>query len=42
MVKGIQNRNLSFDLIQQLGRWAYKLCPDEPAFQEMYRSLNLR
>ncbi|QMS89362.1 peptidase M, neutral zinc metallopeptidase site [Nostoc edaphicum CCNP1411] len=42
LLKGIQNRNLSFDLIQQLGRWAYQLCPDEPAFQEIYRSLNIR
>ncbi|WP_375513024.1 peptidase M, neutral zinc metallopeptidase site [uncultured Nostoc sp.] len=42
LIKGIQNRDLSFDFIQQLGRWAYELCPDEPAFQEMYRSLNLR
>ena len=28
--------------IQQLGRWAYEICPDEPAFQEVYRSLRLR
>ncbi|MEH2289427.1 peptidase M, neutral zinc metallopeptidase site [Nostoc sp.] len=42
LVKGIQNRNLSFDLIQQLGRWAYELCPDEPAFQEIYHSLKIR
>lgn len=42
LVQGIQNRNLSFDLIQQLGRWAYELCPDEPAFQEIYHSLKIR
>ncbi|MEH2112600.1 hypothetical protein [Nostoc sp.] len=42
LLKGVQNRDLSFDLIQQLGRWAYELCPDEPAFQEIYRSLNIR
>lgn len=29
-------------LIQQLGSWAYELCPNEPAFQEVYRQLNLR
>ncbi|MCC5665130.1 peptidase M, neutral zinc metallopeptidase site [Nostoc sp. CHAB 5784] len=42
LLKGIQNRDLSFNLIQQLGRWAYELCPDEPAFQEIYRSLKIR
>ncbi|MEH2081686.1 MAG: peptidase M, neutral zinc metallopeptidase site [Nostoc sp.] len=42
LVKGIQNRNLSFDLIQQLGRWAYELCPEELAFQEIYHSLKIR
>ncbi|QFS42931.1 peptidase M, neutral zinc metallopeptidase site [Nostoc sphaeroides] len=42
LLKGIQNRDLSFDLVQQLGSWAYELCPDEPAFQEMYHSLKIR
>ncbi|MEH1766784.1 MAG: peptidase M, neutral zinc metallopeptidase site [Nostoc sp.] len=42
LLKGIQNRDLSFDLIQQLGRWSYELCPDEPAFQEIYHSLKIR
>ncbi|MCC5601290.1 peptidase M, neutral zinc metallopeptidase site [Nostoc favosum] len=42
LLKGIQNRDLSFNLIQQLGSWAYELCPDEPAFQEIYRSLKIR
>ncbi|MEH1857952.1 MAG: hypothetical protein V7L21_08125 [Nostoc sp.] len=41
LVKGIENCDLSFDLIQQLGRWAYELCPDEPAFQEIYHSLKI-
>jgi len=27
--------------IQQLGRWAYEICPHQPAFQEVYRSLEL-
>lgn len=29
-------------LIQQLGYWAYELCPNEPDFQEVYHQLNLR
>ncbi|WP_230966417.1 hypothetical protein [Nostoc commune] len=41
LLKGIKNRDLSFDLIQQLGGWAYELCPDEPAFQETYHSLKI-
>ena len=27
--------------IQQLGHWAYEICPNEPAFQEIYRSLRI-
>ncbi|MEA5619817.1 peptidase M, neutral zinc metallopeptidase site [Cronbergia sp. UHCC 0137] len=27
--------------ILQLGHWAYEICPDEPAFQEIYRILGL-
>ncbi len=42
LIKGIENRNLPFDLVQKLGRWAYQLCPYEPAFQEIFRTLNLR
>ncbi len=41
LLKGIKNRDLSFDLIQQLGRWAYELCPAEPAFKEIYHSLKI-
>ena len=41
LVKGMQKKNLSLDIIKQLGRWAYELCPDEPAFQEIFHSLNL-
>ena len=26
-----------YQAVQQLGRWAYEICPDEPAFQEVYR-----
>jgi len=27
--------------IQQLGRWAYEICPHEPAFKEIYHSLRI-
>lgn len=42
LLKGIENHDLSFDSIQKLGRLAYELCPDEPAFQEIYHSLKIR
>ncbi|MDF5727987.1 MAG: peptidase M, neutral zinc metallopeptidase site [Rhizonema sp. PD38] len=29
-------------MIHKLGRFAYEICPDESAFQEIYRSLKLR
>ncbi|MDJ0678142.1 MAG: peptidase M, neutral zinc metallopeptidase site [Calothrix sp. MO_167.B42] len=41
LIKGIQQRSLSIEVVQQLGKWAYEICPDEPAFQEIYRSLNI-
>jgi tetratricopeptide (TPR) repeat protein len=31
-----------YEMIQQLGSWAYEICPDAPEFQEIYRSLRLR
>ncbi len=41
LLKGAENRSLYFGDLQRLGRWAYELCPHEPAFQEIYRSLNI-
>ncbi|MBD2777211.1 peptidase M, neutral zinc metallopeptidase site [Iningainema sp. BLCCT55] len=37
-----KNGDLTSNQIQQLGRWAYEICPDEYAFQEVYHSLRLR
>ncbi len=31
----------NYQTIQQLGHWAYEICPNEPAFQEIYRSLRI-
>ncbi|AFZ15171.1 hypothetical protein Cri9333_4388 [Crinalium epipsammum PCC 9333] len=43
LVEGVNNSTIREpDLIRQLGRWAYEICPNEPAFQEVYRSLGLR
>ncbi|HLP87986.1 MAG TPA: peptidase M, neutral zinc metallopeptidase site [Nostocaceae cyanobacterium] len=41
LIKGLEERNLPFELINKLGKWAYELCPYEPAFQDIYRSMNL-
>ncbi|MBD2293502.1 peptidase M, neutral zinc metallopeptidase site [Anabaena sphaerica FACHB-251] len=42
LVKGIKEERLHDpQLMLQLGRWAYEICPHEPAFQEIYRSLKL-
>ncbi|BAY27692.1 hypothetical protein NIES2100_75170 [Calothrix sp. NIES-2100] len=41
LLQGIQKKNLSLEMIQQLGNWAYELCPEEPAFQEIFHSLKL-
>jgi hypothetical protein len=41
LIKGAESNSFSFELIHQLGRWAYELCPNEPAFQEIYRSLKI-
>ncbi|RUS97047.1 hypothetical protein DSM106972_085970 [Dulcicalothrix desertica PCC 7102] len=30
-----------YEMVQQLGRWAYEICPDAPEFQQIYRSLRL-
>ncbi|MDB9378590.1 peptidase M, neutral zinc metallopeptidase site, partial [Nodularia sphaerocarpa CS-585A2] len=41
LLKAIENRDLEFEDIYQLGSWAYSLCPDEPGYQEIYHSLKL-
>ena len=41
LIKGVESRQLPLEMVHQLGRWAKELCPYEPAFQEIYRSLRL-
>jgi hypothetical protein len=31
----------NYQIIQQLGHWAYEISPNEPVFQEIYRSLKI-
>ncbi len=42
LIKGAETRSMPSELIYQLGRYAYELCPNEPTFQEVYRQLGLR
>ena len=42
LIKGAETQQMPSELIYQLGKWAYELCPNEPAFQEIYRQLRLR
>ena len=42
LISGVDSGELKdYQTIQTLGRWAYEICPNEPAFQEVYRSLKL-
>ena len=41
LIKGVETRELPSETVSQLGRWAYELCPNEYAFQEVYRELGL-
>ncbi|MBD2667102.1 peptidase M, neutral zinc metallopeptidase site [Richelia sinica] len=43
LINSITNSNLNEpQTAYQLGKWAYEICPDEPEFQDVYRSLRLR
>ena len=43
LINAVDNGDLrNPEIMQQLGRWAYKICPNEPAFQEVYRLLGLQ
>lgn len=40
-LKGAEARELDWETLQQLGRWAYQICPHEPNFREVYRALKI-
>lgn len=42
LLKGDRTGELPGELIFQLGKWAYELCPSESSFQNIYRQLGLR
>jgi hypothetical protein len=41
LLKGVQRGSLPFEVMHQLGRWAYELCPHEPAFKPLYSQLGI-
>lgn len=44
VIKNVSRNDLNYEemrVMKQLGRWAYEICPDEPAFQEVYRLMKL-
>lgn len=41
LLKGAEKNRLPYDMIRQLGRWAYELCPNEPAFKPIYIELKI-
>ena len=41
LLKGTENRSLNFEGMYQLAKWAYQLCPHEPAFMPIYRELGI-
>lgn len=42
LINAVDSGNLNNpEVMQQLGGWAYEICPNEPAFQEVYRQLKL-
>ena len=41
LLEGTESRSLNFEAMQQLGQWAYELCPHEPAFMPFYLQLGI-
>ena len=41
LVESVKKELADYQIIQQLGQWAYEICPDEPAFQQVYQNLKI-
>ena len=41
LLSGAENRSLDFEGMYQLAKWAYELCPREPAFMPIYREMKI-
>lgn len=41
LLESLENNNLPFEMMNQLGNWAYELCPQEPAFKPLYSQLRV-
>ncbi|NCO76162.1 MAG: peptidase M, neutral zinc metallopeptidase, zinc-binding site [Cyanobacteria bacterium] len=40
-LNGAKTKELDWETLQQLGRWAYDICPYEPDFRELYKALHI-
>ncbi|MBL1210639.1 peptidase M, neutral zinc metallopeptidase, zinc-binding site [Geminocystis sp. GBBB08] len=40
-LNGAKAKELDWETLQQLGRWAYEICPYEPDFREIYKALRI-
>jgi hypothetical protein len=36
LIEGFKSRKLDFEQIEELGKWAYELCPEDEGIQEIY------
>lgn len=41
LINGLETRRIPFDVICQLARWAYELCPNRPEYQKIYQDLGI-
>ncbi|WP_199246412.1 hypothetical protein [[Phormidium] sp. ETS-05] len=41
LINGLETRQIPFDVIRQLARWAYELCPNRPEYQKIYQDLGI-
>lgn len=41
LIKGLENNQISSEMIHNFGRWTYELCPNKAEYQPLYRDLGI-
>lgn len=41
LIKGLENNQISAEMIRKFGRWTYELCPNKLEYQRIYRDLGI-
>ncbi|MEC4852559.1 MAG: hypothetical protein SAJ12_16365 [Jaaginema sp. PMC 1079.18] len=41
LIKGLESKQISSEMIRKFGRWAYELCPNKAEYQPFYRNLGI-